>query len=157
MSTPLNIHFATVTGNAEALADRAGKRAPGEGFAPKVTNLSKIVPADLVRQDFAIFIVSTWGDGDAPDDAMDFWNDLDSAKAPELPGLRYAVFGLGDRSYPEYNAFARKLDDRLAALGARRLEDRFEADADYEDDYQAWERRIFRILGVLRTRESVNA
>ena len=157
MSNTLNIHFATVTGNAEALADRAGKRASAEGFAPKVTNLAKVVPSDLTKQTFALFVVSTWGDGDAPDDAVGFWDDLDSAKAPELPGLRYAVFGLGDRSYPEYNAFARKLDERLAALGARRLEDRFEADADYEDDYQAWEQRVFRILGVLRTRESITA
>lgn len=156
MSSALNIYFATVTGNAEALAGRAQDRAKKEGIPANLINLSKASPADLAKGGVSVFIVSTWGDGDAPDDAQSFWEDIDAAKAPRAEGLRYAVFGLGDRGYPEFNAFAKRLDERIAELGATRLEERFEADAEYEDDYVAWENRIFPVLAAA-VKETVNA
>ena len=146
MSAALNIYFATVTGNAEALAGRAQDRAKKAGIPANLVNLSKVGAADLPTAGLALFIVSTWGDGDAPDDAQNFWEEIDAAKAPKRPSLRYAVFGLGDRGYPEFNAFAKRVDTRLAELGATRLADRFEADAEYEDDYVAWEDRIIPVI-----------
>ncbi len=65
---------------------------------------------------------------------------------PDISGLRYAVLGLGDRDYQEFNAFARKLDERLVALGAQRLHERIEADLQFEDTYAEWETRIFSLL-----------
>lgn len=146
----MNIHFATMTGNAESLADNGAKKLTASGIDTVSKNLGKTSPFDLATEDTALFIVSTWGDGDAPDDALDLWCALEAEDAPAMNGLRYAVFGLGDSSYPEFNAFARKLDDRLAELGGRRLEDRFEADLDYHDDFDAWLRRMEKILLVLK-------
>ena len=146
----MNIHFATMTGNAEALADQGARQLTAAGIAAESKNLSKSTAADLAAEELALYVVSTWGDGDAPDDAMDLWTALEAADAPSMQGLRYAVFGLGDSSYPEFNAFARKLDERLGALGGRRLEDRFEADLDYQDDFEAWINRMQKILHVLK-------
>lgn len=143
MSIPLHIHFATTTGNAEVLANRAFARARLEGFDATLTNLSGESPADLTGDGLAIFIVSSFGDGDPPDDAEPFWLDLMRPSAPRLPNLRYALFGLGDRSHNDFNGFARKLDERLTALGAHRLATRHEADTDYEDDYPGWADKIF--------------
>lgn len=146
----MNIHFATMTGNAEALADEGAARLTAAGITAASKNMSKSTAAQLAAEETALYVVSTWGDGEAPDDAMDLWNALESANAPAMTGVRYAVFGLGDSSYPEFNAFARKLDDRLAELGGRRLEDRFEADLDYQDDFEAWINRMQKILHVLK-------
>lgn len=149
MSHPLAIYFATVTGNAESLARQAETRARHEGWLPRLQNLSEVQPADLAADTLALFIVSTWGDGEPPCDASDFWSDL-AKTALTLPGLHYAVLGLGDRDYTEFNAFARQLDERLAALGARRLHERIEADAQFDDTYAEWEARVFPQLAAHR-------
>ncbi|WP_438480019.1 flavodoxin domain-containing protein [Oleiharenicola lentus] len=139
MSSTLAIYFATMTGNAEMLAGRLATRAQQEGWNVFQKNLSDVKVTDLTAQTFAVFIVSTWGDGEPPGDAQDFQDQLLAANAPRLPELRYAVFGLGDHSYSEYNAFARRLDERLAALGAQRQHERAEADVQFEAPYEAWE------------------
>jgi sulfite reductase (NADPH) flavoprotein alpha-component len=63
---------------------------------------------------------------------------LGGARAPKLEGLRYAVLGLGDSSYPQFCAIGRALDERLAALGAERLLAAGEADVDLETVAQPW-------------------
>lgn len=146
MSTPLAIYYGTMTGNAESLARRAETRAQNDGWLPKLENLSEVRPSDLAGDTLALFIVSTWGDGEPPADACDFYYDLEKDDAPALGGLRYAILGLGDKDYQDFNAFARKLDERLAALGAERIHQRIEADLDFEDTYAEWESRIFPLL-----------
>lgn len=143
--TILDIHFATMTGNAESLATQVHERAIAAGWTARLHNLLDVAATDLTDQRFALFIVSTWGDGEPPDDANDFWYALESA-ALDLSGLHYAVFGLGDRDYTEFNGFARNLDERLAALGATRLLERFDADLDFDDTYPAWADQIFTRL-----------
>jgi len=145
MKPTLAIYYATMTGNAESLARNAETRANAEGWLPRLQNLSEVKPADLAGDRLALFIVSTWGDGEPPADAADFWYDLLKA-TPALAGLRYAVLGLGDRDYSDFNAFARQLDERLAALGAQRLHERIEADLQFEDTYVEWESRVFPLL-----------
>lgn len=150
MSRPLAIYFATMTGNAETLARQAETRARNEGWLPRLQNLSEVKPADLAADTLALFIVSTWGDGEPPGDACDFWSDLGKA-ALDLSGLRYAVLGLGDRDYAEFNAFARQLDERLACLGGQRLQEQIEADVQFDETYAEWETRLFPILAEQRS------
>ncbi len=146
MPASLAIYYATMTGNAETLARRACDRALNAGWRAELHNLSEVKPADLAADQLALFIVSTWGDGEPPTDADAFFSDLIKSAAPALPALRYAVLGLGDRDYADFNAFARQLDDRLTALGAQPLHPRIEADLDYDDTYAEWESRIFLLL-----------
>ncbi len=143
--SPLHIFFATVTGNAESLALKAETRAKNAGRPVSSKNLSDITPETLTTPTLALFVVSTWGDGEPPADACDFWYALEQAPL-SLPNLRYAVFGLGDRDYSEFNAVARKLDERLTALGAQRLLPRVEADTAFDDAYEAWENEVFATL-----------
>jgi sulfite reductase (NADPH) flavoprotein alpha-component len=146
MSYSLAIYYATMTGNAEMLARRAYDRAVAGGSAARLVNLSEVKPADLAAESLALFVVSTWGDGEPPADACDFHYDLEKESAPALPSLRFAILGLGDKDYPEFNAFARKLDERLVSLGARRLHDRVEADLDFEETYADWENRVLPLV-----------
>eukprot|EP00930_Biecheleria_cincta_P002451 TRINITY_DN103464_c0_g1_i1.p1 TRINITY_DN103464_c0_g1~~TRINITY_DN103464_c0_g1_i1.p1 ORF type:complete len:677 (+),score=89.13 TRINITY_DN103464_c0_g1_i1:119-2032(+) len=68
----------------------------------------------------ALFVVSTTGQGDPPVNMRRFWQDLKIASLPKtlLSSLRFAVFGLGDTHYREFNYAARKLHARLQGLGA---------------------------------------
>ncbi|CAH0491784.1 unnamed protein product [Peronospora farinosa] len=73
-----------------------------------------------------IFIVSTTGDGEAPENMRNSWRCLLQKKLGTqwLVGVRFAVFGLGDSSYAKYNAVARRLQGRLLQLGASELIER---------------------------------
>src|SRR5690349_14268654 len=126
MQNSLAIYYATMTGNAETLARRAHERALNEGWSARLLNLSDVRPADLAKETLALIIVSTWGDGEPPADACDFYYDLEKTTELPLGGLRFAILGLGDKDYQDFNAFARKLDERLVSLGAQRLHERIE-------------------------------
>lgn len=73
-----------------------------------------------------LFVVSTTGDGEIPDNAKPLWRSLLRRDLPRdaLSSLTFAVFGLGDSSYAKFNAAARKLWTRLTQLGALPVYDR---------------------------------
>ena len=79
----------------------------------------------------AVFLVctSTYGQGDVPDNAKAFYEDL-KGKRPDLSRVRYGVFGLGDRTYAEtFNFGGKRFDDVLQELGAQRIGERVQHDA----------------------------
>ena len=93
---------------------------------------------DLARERLLTVVMSTHGDGDPPDDARGFVEHITGKRAPKLDGLRYSVLALGDSSYPKFCETGRQVDERLAALGARRLLPRVECDVDFERLAAPW-------------------
>ncbi|MFZ6043803.1 flavodoxin domain-containing protein, partial [Vibrio natriegens] len=81
---------------------------------------------------------STHGEGEAPDDAIELHEFLQSKKAPKLPNLQYAVIGLGDSSYEFFCQTAKDFDAYLAKLGARPMLERLDCDVDYDAPAAAW-------------------
>ncbi|RYF28960.1 MAG: oxidoreductase, partial [Comamonadaceae bacterium] len=85
----------------------------------------------------ALFIASTYGEGDAPDGASVFADQM-MASALALPRLRYAVLALGDRQYDHFCGFGRALDAWLASTGAVALAPRIEVDNGDPAALAAW-------------------
>lgn len=141
----LPILFGSQTGTAEGLAKRIAKDAGQRGFTPLVLPLNDHAQANLVNGGKAIIISSTWGDGDPPDNAANFWSWLQS-EAPRLENLQFAVLGLGDKNYSEFCGAAKKFDARLENLGARRLVPRGECDTDYETVAKGWVDNLWQTL-----------
>lgn len=135
---PLTILFATESGNAEALAQQARKTAARLGFAAKVLDAAAATPALLAGAGTLLAIVSTWGEGDPPQRAIDLFAALGAGDAARLDGLRFGVLALGDRAYAQFCAAGRWLDERLAALGGERVAGLLECDLDYEAAAGAW-------------------
>ena len=144
---PLTILFATESGNAEALADAARKAAGKLGFAARVLDMADATPAQITGAQNLLVIASTWGEGDPPQRAIDFFAALMADDAPRLEGLRYAVLALGDRAYAKFCETGRVFDERFAALGATRVAERIECDLDYEAPAGTW---IDATLGTLQ-------
>ena len=134
---PLTILFATESGNAEALAQQARKNATRLGFAARLLDAADATPEKLAEAGTLLAIVSTWGEGDPPQRAIDLFAAL-AAESPNMAGLRFAVLALGDRAYAQFCATGRWLDERLQALGAERVAERLECDIDYESASTDW-------------------
>jgi NADPH-ferrihemoprotein reductase len=83
---------------------------------------------DQVPEDCAvIFVMATYGEGEPTDNTVQLLQNLTEADFAfsngehKLEGLRYVVFGLGNKTYEHYNAIARKVDKALADAGGRRI------------------------------------
>ncbi|MCX6894878.1 MAG: flavodoxin domain-containing protein [Verrucomicrobia bacterium] len=144
---PLLVLFGSQTGSAEGLAKRIAKEAPLRGFAPKLAALNDFESAGFASAGKAVIISSTWGDGEPPDNAVNFWSWLAADSAPRLENLRFAVLGLGDKNYSDFCGASKKFDARLEALGAKRLVPRAECDVDYETAAVGWIDGLWEKLG----------
>jgi len=134
----LTILFATESGNAEALARKAGKDAARLGFAPRVLDAADATPADLARTERLLVVAATWGEGEPPARAADFMAALLSDAAPRMDKVNFAVLALGDRAYAQFCATGHIIDERLAALGGHRAAPLLECDLDYDAPAAAW-------------------
>ena len=134
----LTVLYATESGNSEALARKAAKDAGRLGFAARVLDAAEATPADLAKARNLLVIAATWGEGEAPQRATVLLRDLLADGAPRMEGVTYAVLALGDCSYAQFCETGRVLDERFAALGAKRAAPRLECDLDYEKPAAEW-------------------
>ena len=141
------ILFATMTGNAEDAAERIAKRLKKSGHEPVVANIEKHTPQSLVgRGQPVLFVVSTWGEGEPPDEALEFWETLENLDGGALDGLRFAVYALGDSSYDEFCGFGRNLETALGQKGGVRIAERAECDCDHEEFIESWTGQVLAAL-----------
>jgi NADPH-dependent sulfite reductase flavoprotein alpha-component len=140
--------WASQTGNAEEFAGRVAERLADAGTEARLLNMNDCGLADLAAAHDVLVVTSTFGDGGPPDNGADFWSRLQSVDAPPLDGVRYAVLGIGDRSYDNFCGHAKSLDTRLADLGAAKLLDRTDCEA-YDDAPMAqWAQQVTTLIGV---------
>jgi sulfite reductase (NADPH) flavoprotein alpha-component len=144
----LLIAFGSQSGNAESLAKRLAREAAGRGFAARAAGLDSLQPADLVKDKNVLLITSTWGEGEMPDNAISFWDAINqNGSSPKLDGVQYSVLALGDKNYADTFCLAgKKLDARLAELGATRIIDRVDCDVEFDDLAKKWSANAFTIL-----------
>lgn len=138
----LTILYGSQTGNAKGLAQEYKEKAESQGIAATLVNMADYKPKQLKNESHVVIVVSTHGEGEAPDDAVELHEFLASKKAPKLAGLKFAVLGLGDSSYEFFCQTAKDFDQRLEALGATRIEDRVDCDVDYEAEAESFVARI---------------
>lgn len=141
MNTAAPIHrvlvgYGSESGNARALAHRLGAFPALQCFAPQVLPFSDIDVTTLGAGDVLLALSSSFGDGEPPANGERFAEAL--RQAPALPGLRYAVFGLGDTGYPQFCGFTKALDTLLGERQAVPIMNRVDADAGYQHFFDRW-------------------
>ena len=138
---------ATQTGTCEFLAERTRETLATGGLNAHVAGMDSVGEAELKAARRILFIVSTYGEGDAPDSAARFARMLSTTDV-DLSALHYGVLALGDSTYANYCGFGRSLDAALAARGAQSLFPRVEADRVAPTALEAWQHHLSHVAGT---------
>ncbi|GAB2912192.1 assimilatory sulfite reductase (NADPH) flavoprotein subunit [Rheinheimera gaetbuli] len=141
-SASLTILFGSQTGNARHVAEALAKQAKAKGIVANVIDMAEYKTTQLKNEQYLVIVTSTYGEGEPPENAIGLHNFLFSKKAPKLPGLKYAVLGLGDTSYEFFCKTAQDFDQRLAELGATSVLSRVDLDVDYQAQADSWSNEL---------------
>jgi sulfite reductase (NADPH) flavoprotein alpha-component len=139
--------YASQTGNADYLAQQTVATLTTGGLSARAVCISKLDADTLAGATRALFIASTYGEGDSPDTAARFAG-VTMAGAPDLSQLHYAVLALGDSSYTNYCGFGRALDGWLASRGATSLFDRIDVDRGSSEAIANWQHQLSHLAGT---------
>lgn len=134
----ITILYATMTGNARECAEKAAAALEKAGLTVQSHDLATYDPRKLTEETTVLLPISTWGEGEPPDDAVGFFDYVKSLEAPALANLSFAVFALGDTGYEEFCKCGRDFDEMFETLGGRRLLDRVDNDVDFSDALEKW-------------------
>ncbi|KAH8696544.1 SE, putative sulfite reductase [Talaromyces proteolyticus] len=156
---PLTILFASDNGNAASIANRLGNRGRLRGLKTLVMAMDDYPIEDLSTEENIVFVSSTAGQGEFPQNGRAFWDVVKNSGDLDLSSIKYSVFALGDSHYwPRkedkiyYNKPGKDLDARVAFLGGRKLTDiglGDDQDPDaFQTGYAEWEPRLWQALGV---------
>ena len=107
--------YASMTGNTEEMAEAIAEGAKEAGASVVLKEAFDAKANELNDYDGIIIGAYTWGDGELPDEFLDFYEEMN---ALELSGKKTAVFGSGDTSYPIYCGAVDTIEAKLKELGA---------------------------------------
>ncbi|WP_207937256.1 sulfite reductase flavoprotein subunit alpha [Pseudomonas sp. 51_B] len=141
------VGFASQSGLAEQLAWQSASQLQAAGLPVRVRALAELNEADLKQARRALFVVSTFGDGEAPDSARGFERKV-LGQPLTLNHLNYALLALGDRQYPHFCGFARRLQAWLSDRGASSAFGPVEVDNVDQAAVQLWQQQLAQLTGV---------
>jgi len=140
------IGFASQSGFAEQLAWQTAGQLQAAGLPVKVQPLGSVSQDDLRQSENALFVVSTFGDGEAPDSARGFERSV-LGQDLSLSGLNYSVLALGDRQYEHFCGFARRLHFWLTNQGGNPLFAPVEVDSGDTTALLHWQQQLGQLTG----------
>ncbi len=146
MKTDIAILYATMTGNARECAEKVASSLKAAGIRARVHDLGQYDPRDCLEESTVLLTISTWGEGEPPDDGVAFFDYVASLEETSLQNLRFAVFALGDTSYDDFCQSGKDLDRMLEERGATRLLERVDNDVDFEEALGSWREAVVSVL-----------
>lgn len=143
--------YGTSLGTARDIAEELAERARVDGFEVVVRAMDDSLRAGAQPEDKVIVVVTATYNGRAPDSAVEVERALDGGRfdGADWTGAKFAVLGVGNSQWPNYQLFPKRIDAAIEATGAERLVPRAEADGqgDFDGAVAAFVRDLWRALG----------
>jgi len=146
---PMKILYYSQTGTAEDFAQRLSEDLSSFGFSPETIDVENYDREEFQNEKLVVFLASTYGEGDPPDNASEFHQWLMAPeRAEEDLKLSFAVFGLGNKTYDRFNQVGKEIDGALERIGGKRL---FalglgDDDVNIEKDFLSWKKELGAVL-----------
>jgi sulfite reductase (NADPH) flavoprotein alpha-component len=141
----IHILYGSQSGNAGNLARVIGDSLSAD-FETEVFDMGDIDPDEIHDIKTLLIVTSTYGDGEAPDNASEWMSFVKFSEELDLSHLRYAVIGLGDSYYPHFCQAGKDFDEYLSKRGAHALLKRLDCDLYYEEQYADWLNELNSVL-----------
>jgi len=132
------ILYGTVTGNAELLAKKVATALWHADIPARMCDMARCETNLLKQATCVLMIVSTYGDGEPPDDATPFWQAVVHGNSLDLTGVEYSVLALGNTTFDHFCKCGRDFDAALERHGATRIYPRIDCDVDYDAPARHW-------------------
>ena len=145
----ITILYGSQTGNGRGVASELAAKAQAQGYAVNLASMGDYKVRQLKQETILLAVVSTHGEGEAPDDAIELHKFLTSKRAPKLDNLNYSVLALGDTSYEFFCQTGKDFDERLTALGAKSIQPIALCDVDYESAAEQWQQCVLEAVKPL--------
>ncbi|QFU24323.1 assimilatory sulfite reductase (NADPH) flavoprotein subunit [Shewanella eurypsychrophilus] len=145
----ITILYGSQTGNGRGVASELAAKAQAQGYAVNLASMGDYKVRQLKQETILLAVVSTHGEGEAPDDAIELHKFLASKRAPKLDNLNYSVLALGDTSYEFFCQTGKDFDERLTALGAKSIQPIALCDVDYESAAEQWQQSVLEAVKPL--------
>lgn len=142
----IHILYGSQTGTAESVARDAVKVAKAHGLNPVIKSMDEVDADALTKMETLLIVTSTYGEGEMPDNAQVLWSAVKADSMAKLDNLQFAVLALGDTSYDLFCQAGIDWDNRLAELGATRLQTRVDCDVEYEEPAEEWMHSVIPAL-----------
>ncbi|WP_421210962.1 assimilatory sulfite reductase (NADPH) flavoprotein subunit [Aeromonas enteropelogenes] len=153
----LTILYGSQTGNAKGVASAIKAQAEARGLPVTLTSMADYKPKQLKKETHLLVVVSTYGEGEPPESAVDLYEQLKKGKVGKLEGLKFAVLGLGDSSYEFFCQTGKDFDSLLTKAGADRVHELASLDVDYQDAAKAWGEQAVAAVAATLSAGSVTA
>ncbi|TXK68826.1 assimilatory sulfite reductase (NADPH) flavoprotein subunit [Paenibacillus sp. N3.4] len=151
ISKDVTVLFGSQTGKSQGLAKKMSKKLEERGFQVTLSSMSDFKPNALKKIQNLLILVSTHGEGEPPDNAISFYDFINSKRAPQLEDLRFSVLSLGDTSYELFCQTGKDFDKRLEELGGKRLAPRVDCDVDFDEPAAEWMNQVLSSLSEAST------
>ncbi len=145
----LSVIYGTSLGTARDIAEEIVERASADGFEARSVSMDEAL--NTLPEDRVIVAVTATYNGRAPDSALAAEAAIDAGQFANAkwPETKFAVLGIGNSQWPNYQAFPKKIDAAFAATGAQRLCPRGEANGDgnFDGGVAAFLKDLWSALG----------
>lgn len=150
MKSSILVLYGTVTGNSEYCADKTARELREKGYEVVTENLADADPMMLKEHETVLIITSTYGDGEPPDGAEDFYQAVVKRGGLDLAQMQFSVLALGDTGYDQFCKCGIDFDEALATQGAQRVHPIVLADTDYDAPFDEWKKGVLAALAERR-------
>ncbi len=150
----INILYGTQTGNSESTALDTADIAKTHGLAPIVKSMDEIELEELAQMKYLLIVISTYGEGEMPDNAQLLWDAISDSSTPKIEDMQFSILALGDSSYDQFCQAGIDWDNRLKELGANRIYDRVDFDVGLDELAEEW---INNVIPIMAEGASVSA